>query len=55
MDVGGMIPRKESVESSREQRPRITSGTVIETTIIAVSIMLKPWTIHDCIVIFPTA
>ena len=34
MDVGGTIPRKESVESSREQRPRITSGTVIETTVI---------------------
>jgi len=33
MDVGGTIPRKESVELSREQRPRITSGTVIETTI----------------------
>ncbi len=27
MDVSGTIPRKESVESSREQRPRTTQGT----------------------------
>ncbi len=27
MDVSGTIPRKESVESSREQRPRTTQET----------------------------
>lgn len=33
MNAGGTIPRKESVESSPEQRLKITTGTVIETTV----------------------
>ncbi len=31
MEVGGTIPWMELVESSREQRPRIPSGTGIES------------------------
>ena len=30
MEVGSTIPRKESVESSQEQRPRATHGAVAE-------------------------
>ena len=32
MDVGSTIPRKESVESSQEQRPRVTQDAYMDVS-----------------------